>query len=147
MEDPDAVEELLRAQSARRSSRDQLSRSNPDFDAVSPQAGELDAAAVADAAAHVAVPGRFQVVDDQLVLDGAHNAAGMAALAESLPAFLAGRSLVAVLSILDDKDASAMLAELLPLCDQVVFCRIDNPRALSPGTLPSLTRQLGGPAA
>ncbi|MCW2991055.1 MAG: FolC bifunctional protein [Solirubrobacterales bacterium] len=109
--------------------------------------GELDDAAVADAAAHVAVPGRFQVVDDQLVLDGAHNAAGMAALAESLPAFLAGRSLVAVLSILDDKDASAMLAELLPLCDQVVFCRIDNPRALSPGTLASLSRQLGGPAA
>ena len=51
VEDPDAVEELLRSQAARRSSRDQLSRSNPDFDAVSPQAGELDAAAVADLAA------------------------------------------------------------------------------------------------
>lgn len=115
--------------------------------------GQLDADAVADAAAHVAVPGRFQLVDGgdrpqaQLVLDGAHNAAGMAALAEALPEFLAGRPLVAVLSILDDKDAAGMLAELLPLCDQVVFCRIANPRALSPGTLASLSRQLGGPAA
>ncbi|MEO6496425.1 MAG: cyanophycin synthetase [Solirubrobacteraceae bacterium] len=115
--------------------------------------GDLDSAAVADAAAHVSVPGRFQIIDDgdrsqtQLVLDGAHNAAGMAALVETLPEFLAGRSLVAVLSILDDKDAAAMLAELLPLCDQVVFCRIANPRALSPGTLASLSRQLGGPAA
>jgi Mg-chelatase subunit ChlD len=51
VEDPDAVAELLRSQAARRSSRDQLSRSNPDFDTVSPQAGELDAAAVADLAA------------------------------------------------------------------------------------------------
>ena len=115
--------------------------------------GELDAEAVADAAARVAVPGRFEVVDEgdrpqaQLVLDGAHNAAGMAALADALPTFLADRPLVAVLSILDDKDAAAMLAELLPLCDQVVFCRIANPRALSPGTLASLCRQLGGPAA
>jgi dihydrofolate synthase/folylpolyglutamate synthase len=68
----------------------------------------------------------------------------MAALAQALPAFLAGRPLVAVLSILDDKDAASMLAELLPLCDQVVFCRIANPRALSPGTLGSLARQVGG---
>ncbi|WP_324278624.1 hypothetical protein [Blastococcus brunescens] len=48
--DPAEVEELLRSQAARRSSRDQLARSNADFDAVSPQAGSLDAAAVADLA-------------------------------------------------------------------------------------------------
>lgn len=48
---PAEVEELLRARSARRASRDQLSRSNPDFDAVSPQAGQLDAVAVAELAA------------------------------------------------------------------------------------------------
>jgi dihydrofolate synthase/folylpolyglutamate synthase len=106
--------------------------------------GELDEAAVADAAAHVAVPGRFEVVGDRLVLDGAHNPAGMAALAQALPGFLAGRSLVAVVSILDDKDPAAMLGQLLPLCDQVVFCRIAYPRGLSPATLVSLARQLGG---
>jgi dihydrofolate synthase/folylpolyglutamate synthase len=104
--------------------------------------GELDPAKVADAAASTAVPGRFEVVDDQLVIDGAHNAAGMAALAESLPAFLAGRPLVPVVAILEDKDAAGMLGELLPLAGQVVFVRIDNPRALSPATLVSLARQL-----
>ena len=106
--------------------------------------GDLHADAVTDAAAHVAVPGRFEVVDEQLVIDGAHNPAGMAALAEALPAFLAGRRLVAVVSILDDKDPAAMLAALLPLCDQVVFCRIGNPRGLSPATLLSQARQVGG---
>jgi Mg-chelatase subunit ChlD len=50
IEDPAEVADLLRTQSARRASRDQLSRSNPDFDAVSPQAGELDAAAMAELA-------------------------------------------------------------------------------------------------
>ena len=106
--------------------------------------GELDDEAVADAGGQVAVPGRFEVLDDQLVIDGAHNAPGMAALAEALPGFLAGRPLVAVVSILDDKDPSAMLRELLPLCDQVVFCRIQNPRGLSPATLASIAQQLGG---
>jgi Mg-chelatase subunit ChlD len=51
IEDPDAVEELLKNSAARKASRDELSRSNPDFDAVSPQAGQLDAEAVADLAA------------------------------------------------------------------------------------------------
>jgi dihydrofolate synthase / folylpolyglutamate synthase len=113
--------------------------------------GELDAQAVADAAAATLVPGRLEVIDDdapaQLVIDGAHNPAGMAALVAALPAFVGERRLVAVVSILDDKDPSAMLAPLLPLCDQVVFCRIANPRALSPGTLVSLARQLDGPTA
>ena len=69
------------------------------------------------AAASTSVPGRFEVVADgdggELVLDGAHNAGGIAALVESLPAFLAGRPLVAVVSVLDDKDARAMLERLL----------------------------------
>jgi len=51
VEDPAEVEQLLRDSSARRASRDQLSRSNPDFDHVSPEAGQLDAAAVAELAA------------------------------------------------------------------------------------------------
>jgi len=51
VEDPEEVEQLLRDRSARRASRDELSRSNPDFDALSPEAGQLDAAAVADLAA------------------------------------------------------------------------------------------------
>ena len=79
------------------------------------------------------------------VFDGAHNPGGMAALAEALRGFLDGRRLVAVVSVLDDKDAAGMLRELLPLCSEVVFCANANRRALSPGTLESLARQLGGP--
>jgi dihydrofolate synthase / folylpolyglutamate synthase len=111
--------------------------------------GELDAEAVRAAAASTLVPGRFEVVDHEpdTVIDGAHNPGGMAALAEALRGFLEGRPLVACLSILDDKDAAGMLRELLPLCSEVICTANANPRALTPATLQSLCRQLGGPPA
>jgi dihydrofolate synthase/folylpolyglutamate synthase len=111
--------------------------------------GALDDAAVGAAAASTLVPGRFEVVDHEpdVVLDGAHNPGGMAALAEALRGFLEGRRLVACLSILDDKDAAGMLRELLPLCDEVICTANANPRALTPATLQSLCRQLEGPPA
>ena len=113
--------------------------------------GDLDEDALRAAAADVTVPGRFQVVDEAgggvVILDGAHNPGGMAALAGALRTFLAGRRLVACVSILDDKDAAGMLRELLPLCAEVVFTQNANPRALPPATLESLSRQLGGPPA
>jgi dihydrofolate synthase/folylpolyglutamate synthase len=105
--------------------------------------GELDDAAVARAAAEVTVPGRFEPVAGEplTIVDGAHNPSGVAALVASLPAGAAG-SLVAVVSILDDKDAAGMLRALLPACRAVVFTSNPNPRALPPATLESLARQL-----
>lgn len=112
--------------------------------------GRLDGAAVCAAAASTIVPGRFEVLAHEagveVVLDGAHNAGGIEALAASLPDFLAGRPLLAVISVLDDKDAAAMLSTLLPLCRGVVFTASNNPRALSPATLASLAGQIGAPA-
>jgi dihydrofolate synthase/folylpolyglutamate synthase len=111
--------------------------------------GALDDAAVAAAAASTLVPGRFEVVsrDPDVVVDGAHNPGGMVALAEALAAFAGGRRVVACVSVLDDKDAGAMLASLLPLCSEVVCTASANPRSLSPATLQSLCAQLDGPPA
>ena len=53
--------------------------------------------------------------------------------------------MVAVISILDDKDAAGMLATLMPMCDALVLTASQNPRALPPPTLQSLAGQLGGP--
>ena len=104
--------------------------------------GELDDAAVRTVAASTRVPGRFDVLDDpaggQIVVDGAHNADGIAALAASLPAFVAGRPLVAVVSVLEDKDAAPMLERLLELCAAIVFTASANPRALPAAALAAL---------
>jgi dihydrofolate synthase / folylpolyglutamate synthase len=108
----------------------------------------LDPAAVARAAAETIVPGRLEVVDERplTVLDGAHNPSGFAALAASLDDVLGERRpRVAVIGVLDDKDAAGMLDVLLPHLDRVVFTRSHNPRSLSPATLASLEEQVGGP--
>jgi dihydrofolate synthase/folylpolyglutamate synthase len=92
------------------------------------------------------------------VLDGAHNPDGIAALAESLPGLQAaagggteagagGGERVAVVSVLDDKDAAAMLGELVTHFDHFVLTASHNPRVLPPPTLASLLEQVGGPTA
>jgi dihydrofolate synthase/folylpolyglutamate synthase len=109
----------------------------------------LDEAAVLRAASSLTVPGRFQVVADAplTIFDGAHNPSGVAALASALRDAVGEKPLVAVLSVLDDKDAAGMLRELVPLASGAVFTASSNPRALSPATLSSLWDQLGGRAA
>jgi dihydrofolate synthase/folylpolyglutamate synthase len=103
---------------------------------------------VVAAAREVLVPGRMQVIGQHplTLVDGAHNPDGIAALVESLPELPgASERLVAVVSILEDKDAAGMLAALLPSCSALIITSSRNPRALPPPTIASLTRQLGGP--
>ncbi len=104
----------------------------------------LDDAAMRDAAATTAVPGRCELVGERplTILDGAHNPAGVKALTASLPDLVAVRPLTAVVSILDDKDAAGMLRVLLPCCAALVLTSNASPRALSPATLESLARQI-----
>ncbi len=94
--------------------------------------------------------GRAEVVAERplTIYDGAHNPAGARALGESLDDVLGERRpRVAVIGVLEDKDAAGMLAELLPRVDRAVYTRSQNPRSLSPATLGSLAEQLGGPPA
>ena len=72
----------------------------------------LDRRAVEAAAAETVVPGRLEVVAERplTVFDGAHNPSGARALAASLESVLGERRpRVAVIGVLDDKDAAGML--------------------------------------
>jgi dihydrofolate synthase/folylpolyglutamate synthase len=102
--------------------------------------------AVAEAGAAVEVAGRLQLLEGApvTVIDGAHNPDAIAALLESLPEVLpAGAPLALVLGVLEDKDAAAMLAPLLEVCERAWFTAPPSTRALSPAALQSLARQLG----
>ena len=106
----------------------------------------LDARALRAAASETLVPGRLEAVAEHplTLFDGAHNPSGAHALAASLPdVFGSRRPRVAVVGVLDDKDAAGMLETLLPQLDRVVFTRPGNPRALSPATLVTLAEKLG----
>jgi dihydrofolate synthase/folylpolyglutamate synthase len=120
-------------------------RPAPESAATAYRGAPLDPAIVARVAAHAQVPGRLQAIAEspRTILDGAHNPSGIAALAASLPD---ERPLVAVVAVLDDKDAASMLKELLPAVSSFVFTASSNPRSLPPATLASLAAQLGAPA-
>jgi folylpolyglutamate synthase/dihydropteroate synthase len=110
--------------------------------------GMLDEGAVRRAARELLLPGRLEVVSERplVVLDGAHNPGGARALAESLPDVVGRRGVVAVVSILDDKDAAGILSAILPYCKAALFTRSSRRGSLPPAVLESLWRQLGGPA-
>jgi dihydrofolate synthase/folylpolyglutamate synthase len=110
---------------------------------------DLDIDALRAAAMELKLPGRLEPVgrNPLVLLDGAHNPAAAVALRASLEELVGPKRLIAVISILDDKDAAGMLSLLLPLCERVVFTRSSHSRALPPATLESLSRQLDGPPA
>ena len=93
-------------------------------------------------------PGRFEVLRQSPVflLDGAHNAHGIAAAAESLKALFPRQKLVFLLGILADKDVEHMLDLLAPLAARVFTVRPDSPRALTAEALCHLLTDRGVPA-
>jgi dihydrofolate synthase/folylpolyglutamate synthase len=85
-------------------------------------------------------PGRFQVIPGAagrptLVLDGAHNPGGAAALALSLRHHFAGRRLSLVLGVSADKDRAGILKALAPLATRIYLAPADHPRATPPSEL------------
>jgi len=97
-------------------------------------------AAVRAGCREVRWPGRFQVIPGgpgrpTLVLDGAHNPAGAAALAASLRHHFAGRRLALVLGVSADKDRAGSLKALAPLASRLFLAPADHPRATPPAEL------------
>jgi dihydrofolate synthase / folylpolyglutamate synthase len=105
----------------------------------------LDQGALARAGAETRIPGRLDVVAERplTVYDGAHNPEGALALADSLEDVLGDhRPRVAVIGVLEDKDAAGMLKALLPHVDGAIFTRSSNPRSLPPDTLATLAEKI-----
>ena len=93
--------------------------------------------AVRTGLAAVRWPGRLDVVRERplVVVDGAHNPAGAAALAAELPGVLGDRRVVLVFAVMADKDWRAMLTPLLERAARVIATRVGrraaDPRALA----------------
>ncbi|MGP8060519.1 MAG: bifunctional folylpolyglutamate synthase/dihydrofolate synthase [Acidimicrobiales bacterium] len=102
---------------------------------------------VEDGFAAVRVPGRLEVVGRRplCLVDGAHNVAGMEALADALlEEFAVEGEGVAVVGMLRGRDPSAMLAPLARAGVRTVLaCPPDSPRALPVETLAEAARALG----
>ena len=97
--------------------------------------------------AGVQVPGRLEVVARQplVLVDGAHNAAGMMVLARSLTEeFASDGAIIAVVGMLGGRDPSTMLDALLSAgVRSVVACAPDSPRALPADEVADAALSLG----
>ena len=104
--------------------------------------GGLDEARLRAALKRTVVRGRLQVVARApLVLaDGAHNPAGMEALAAALRGIELPRPVVVAAAVMRDKDVAGMLAALLPLADVMVCTQASEPRSLAAGELADAVR-------
>jgi dihydrofolate synthase/folylpolyglutamate synthase len=97
----------------------------------------LDVDAVRAGFALADSPGRLEIVrrSPTVLLDGAHNPAGVRALVAALEESFGFGTLVGVVAVLSDKDVHAMLAALEPLLNEIVVTTNQSPRALSPDDL------------
>lgn len=104
----------------------------------------VSAEAIRSGIEHAFWPGRMERFPGPppVLLDGAHNPAGAAALAESLrdeP----HRSLVLLLGMVGDKDCDGILAPLLPLADRIITVCPAVPRGMPAVELAQLCRRHG----
>lgn len=107
----------------------------------------LDDSVVESALGGVRVPGRLEVLRRHplVVVDGAHNVAGMDALADALTeAFAVEGRTVAVVGMLRGRDPSAMLAPLVRAgVDELVVCEPRSLRAMPADEVAEAARGVG----
>ena len=91
-------------------------------------------------------PGRLEVVrrSPTVLVDAAHNPAGMLALRAALEDSFNFAKIVGVVAILEDKDVVRMLEILEPVLDDIVVTRTTSPRAISPERLGELATEIYG---
>ena len=106
---------------------------------------ELDGEAVQQALGTTVVPGRLEVISTQplCIFDGSHNPPGMEETMRSLEQILERRRLIAVVSILADKEAAEMVQHLVPHCDIIFATQSSSPRALPADELAAIISGVG----
>jgi dihydrofolate synthase/folylpolyglutamate synthase len=79
-------------------------------------------------------PGRLEEVGKQpaVLLDGAHNPAGVQALLAGLRGLYPGRRVHCVFGVVADKDRGPMIRGLFPHCTSVHLTPLETPRSLAP---------------
>jgi dihydrofolate synthase/folylpolyglutamate synthase len=109
------------------------------------QAG-LDPDLVREAFAKVTSPGRLEIIrrSPTIIIDAAHNPAGMAATVAGLQESFNFDHLTGVFAASGDKDVAGILAELEPALDEIVVTRNSSERSMAPGETAELAAEIFG---
>ncbi len=109
----------------------------------------VDEGAVRTGLAEVRWPGRLEPLDGasvglgRLLLDGAHNPAGAAALSRALRDLGVARPTI-VFGAMRTKDVRGVLQALAPLEPNFIFTRVEDPGATDPAELARIWSRIGG---
>jgi dihydrofolate synthase / folylpolyglutamate synthase len=108
--------------------------------------GGLDPDLVREAFAKVTSPGRLEVIrrSPTIIIDAAHNPAGMAATVAGLEDSFTFSYLTGVFAASGDKDVPGILAELEPLLTDIVVTRNSSDRSLEPDQVAELAAEIFG---
>jgi dihydrofolate synthase / folylpolyglutamate synthase len=106
----------------------------------------LDADLVREAFAKVTSPGRLEVVrrSPTIILDAAHNPAGMAATVAAIQESFGFARLSGVFAASGDKDVAGILDELEPLLSDIVVTRNSSDRSMDPEEVAELAAEIFG---
>ena len=96
--------------------------------------------------AQVTSPGRLEVVrrSPVVILDSAHNPAGMEAAMEAVTEAFTFAALIGVLAVSADKDVPGILDQMEPVISELVVTRNSSDRSLEPDKLEELAGSVFG---
>jgi dihydrofolate synthase / folylpolyglutamate synthase len=116
------------------------------FAGVTDEAGALDADLVREAFAKVSSPGRLEIIrrSPTIIIDAAHNPAGMAATVAAIEEAFTFARLTGVFAASGDKDVPGILAELEPLLTDIVVTRNSSDRSMDPEQTAELATEIFG---
>jgi dihydrofolate synthase / folylpolyglutamate synthase len=109
--------------------------------------GSLDPSLVQEAFTRMTSPGRLEVVrrSPTVLVDAAHNPAGMAATVAAVEESFAFTKLVGVIAVSADKDVLGMLEQLEPVVPEIVVTRSSSGRSMDVPALAELAAEVFGP--
>jgi dihydrofolate synthase/folylpolyglutamate synthase len=109
-------------------------------------AGALGQDLVREGFAQVTSPGRLEVVrrSPVVILDAAHNPAGMEAAMEALTEAFTFAAVIGVLAVSEDKDVAGILDQMEPVISELVVTRNSSDRSMDPDKLAELAASVFG---
>jgi dihydrofolate synthase / folylpolyglutamate synthase len=108
--------------------------------------GALGQDLVREGFAQVTSPGRLEVVrrSPVVILDAAHNPAGMEAAMEALTEAFTFAAVIGVLAVSEDKDVAGILDQMEPVISELVVTRNSSDRSMDPDKLAELAASVFG---
>jgi dihydrofolate synthase/folylpolyglutamate synthase len=96
---------------------------------------DVDDKAIARGLVSIDWPARFQMWNDRIIIDGAHNPAAARMLVETWREIFGDQKATLILAVLSDKDLRGICEALAPIAESVLLPKIRSDRAAAPEEL------------